>query len=703
MDTSEVNNNAVEEVASYLSDTAVSPRGSLRMEEKHGPPASPLQALIIGIDKYSSPRIRNLEGAVADANAVDMYLRSELKVPEEQIVNLRDENATRAAIVGNLRALSSMRRGHIGPGSSEPVSRDDPFLIYYAGHGASGPAPDGWVTETDKISMLVPHDGSAGGSQEEVTRNIPDRAIGALLHELAEVRGDNITVIFDCCYSGSGTRESERDTPRMERGFELDEGTMVPSTLDEDIWGKVYEGRASGIPSGLVQSGTRSHVLLAACGENEKAYEGYQRGIFTQVLLEELRKVKADKITYRDLMRRIDIPIQTPQCEGHNVTRLLFNALSPSTGRIFYDVTLSEDKYSLHAGSLHGVTEGAIFSIRASRDFHVDSPSLASMIAKDVSAFRTELSCAAGDAPPGLPQSPLFAFQTVMGRAEALRLHISPSDKLESVIKALAMEILPYHRADNHILLGDKAQADLSVRSSQEGVEFLIHNSRITYYGLDKLSQSVPPVPQRVQSVLRAAAHFFWHLRRAPDKHSLRQKIHVSFHRVEEDMGGDLDENLRRPFRAVGDNLIVSGAVEVEADNKTPYGMTVHNGFNAPMCIWAFYFDCSNLSISEYYKPPNADPMARGDPSLPGNKRLPIGHGSGGVRPFKYFLQEGSNQNIDVGLIKLFISTRKFDLEHVAQPSPFVYKTPRTSDFVDPLPETVWDTILIPVVQRRPS
>ena len=95
----------------------------------------------------------------------------------------------------------------------------------------------------------------------------------------------------------------------MERGFELDESCVVPSTLDEHIWGVIYGDRATSPLSGFAQSGTRSHVLLAACREGEKAYEGYRRGVFTRVLIEELLKVKTDKITYRELMRRIDTPL----------------------------------------------------------------------------------------------------------------------------------------------------------------------------------------------------------------------------------------------------------------------------------------------------------------------------------------------------------------------------------------------------------
>lgn len=86
------------------------------------------------------------------------------------------------------------------------------------------------------------------------------------------------------------------------------------------------------------------------------------------------------------------------------------------------------------------------------------------------------------------------------------------------------------------------------------------------------------------------------------------------------------------------------------------------------------------------------------------NKQLPIGHGSSGARPFKYFLRE-SDQSLDVGFIKIFISTSRSELADIAQPSPLQLTagTARSSDFVDFRTVAAWDTVLIPVVQRRPA
>lgn len=224
------------------------------------------------------------------------------------------------------------------------------------------------------------------------------------------------------------------------------------------------------------------------------------------------------------------------------------------------------------------------------------------MRAKSVRALNTEL-CLAPDAvlPNPLPSS-CVASQITMGEAEALRLHIFPadSDSLTPVFTALAEEMQPHHGPGYPIImLGDEGQAHLGVRTKSHGVEFLICDPLVTAYGLFKLSQPVSLEKHRVRAVLSAAARFFWHLHRAPAERLLHQRVQVSVHKVKVDESGALDANLLQPFIADSGSLICSGAVEIFADNKTAYGMTVLNGFNAPLCVWAFYFDCSDLSIGE--------------------------------------------------------------------------------------------------------
>ena len=90
---------------------------------------------------------------------------------------------------------------------------------------------------------------------------------------------------------------------------------------------------------------------------------------------------------------------------------------------------------------------------------------------------------------------------------------------------------------------------------------------------------------------------------------------------------------------------------------------------------------------------------------LQGNGYLTVGYGDSGSVPYKFFLREG--QNVDVGILKLFLSRKQVNLSHIAQPSPFqVVPTGSRGTVPTVVPEPTnlplpWDTVEIPVVQRR--
>ena len=138
-------------------------------------------ALIIGVNKYQSSNIPDLVGAVPDADAMRSYLQDYLGVPSSQIRNLRDSEATRAAIIDGIEAFSL----------NDEIKEGDPILIYYAGHGGSADTPEGWVGCTGKIELLVPYDLSSL-KDSNPKHGIPDRTLGALLSHLANKKGDNI-------------------------------------------------------------------------------------------------------------------------------------------------------------------------------------------------------------------------------------------------------------------------------------------------------------------------------------------------------------------------------------------------------------------------------------------------------------------------------------------------------------------------------
>lgn len=84
---------------------------------------------------------------------------------------------------------------------------------------------------------------------------------------------------------------------------------VLPASLDQNIMREALGTRDINVPEGFTHAGAKSHVLLAACSENESAFENHGRGYFTQELLRVLRAVKPKETTYRELMGRlVNIP-----------------------------------------------------------------------------------------------------------------------------------------------------------------------------------------------------------------------------------------------------------------------------------------------------------------------------------------------------------------------------------------------------------
>jgi tetratricopeptide (TPR) repeat protein len=86
----------------------------------------PRAALVVGIDAYTGPELRRLTGAVKDATAVARAL-VRVGFDRERVTVLRDEEATAARIVDELRRLT-------GDAASGPL------LFYFAGLGSTGKA-----------------------------------------------------------------------------------------------------------------------------------------------------------------------------------------------------------------------------------------------------------------------------------------------------------------------------------------------------------------------------------------------------------------------------------------------------------------------------------------------------------------------------------------------------------------------------------
>ncbi|QRW14169.1 ICE-like protease (caspase) p20 domain protein [Ceratobasidium sp. AG-Ba] len=610
-------------------------------------------ALIIGINDYSE--FKPLKCCVKDAGSVSRYLVG-AGVSQDHITELYNEKATRAAIINGLQRLADDDR----------IKKDDAILIFYAGHGSQMQAPSDWDTDGQKVQALIPFDAKTLGSDGRSIEVIPDRTFGILLDKIAEKKGDNITVILDCCHSTSGTRDDEEDLTARS----IDEEDLPPlsSNVDKDICESDSGGRASIIPAGFAHKSLRSHVVLAACEASEKAWEEDGHGNFTRAILSVLEAAMTNQLTYVELMQSLgEIKRQHPQCEGINRNRAVFNSALAGASRGMTRVEVKETgALLLHAGLIQGVTQGALFEVYQHHLMGDFNPCLG--ILEVTSIIESTSTLGSIGALPGL-RNPAYARQIRVGRDQELMVYVSPAlQKIFESNSKWQTQFLSQNSDLGARPILDKNQANLSLDLSPDGrVTFCIHNPVVNQNGMTILPSTTETDADAVLDVLSSAAAWNWHLSRTNPKGPWSDQLKIEMYRVKRDFM-HCDQYGQPMISKEGENLNKSGLVDIVADPTQLYGYRIVNDTDSDLHPYLFYFDASMLSIMPYYLG-SVPSSAKVDISLPRRGQLSIGYGTSGRVPFAYMLEDG--QNFDLGLIKLFVTDTPVDFGLLEQESPF--------------------------------
>ena len=296
-------------------------------------------ALLVGIDKYRN--VTNLTGCVNDVENMKSLLTTKFEFSEENVLVLKNESATRKAI---LDAFQSHLIARARPG--------DIVVIHYSGHGSQ--MKDTSADETDGLDeTIVPHD-----SREGMVFDISDDELNGLLDRLAQ-KTHNITFILDSCHSGTGTRAAglarvAPPDPRPPRD---------PERFAVSVRG--VDGKSD------VRPADGKYVLLAGCRSKEVSFEyqaeGRSYGALTYFLAQELRAAGAGT-TYRDVMDKVmgrvsaAYPAQHPQLEGAKAENYVFSDAS-SIAAPYVLVSPKQGGVELKAGEVQGLTKGSLYDV----------------------------------------------------------------------------------------------------------------------------------------------------------------------------------------------------------------------------------------------------------------------------------------------------------------------------------------------------
>lgn len=349
-------------------------------------------AVVIGINTYSDSV---LKGARKDAEDFAIYLRTIMRVPSDHIDMLVDDAATRDNILDSMYSLRN----------NERIKRGDAMIIYFSGHGSSytlsntevntadfGPPPvvshpfwgNARAHARSHLQALVPVD---RGSPD--VPDISGRELNVCLADIRDAKGNNITVILDCCYSGGATRSFKVDQNTQNTlptvGPSRTLSSNLTSTQSRTSTGVRYmrplpaivarpfasnmDARRArfGLPPLLVSISSpfwvpdlSSHVLVAACREDEVAQDAEEGGWFTLTMLDLLRElapashhgetdmgpattvpmVTRPVLTYRCLGRALNELVgetrsQHPVVLGEHADSVLFQIRSVDPTRVF--------------------------------------------------------------------------------------------------------------------------------------------------------------------------------------------------------------------------------------------------------------------------------------------------------------------------------------------------------------------------------
>ena len=304
-------------------------------------------ALLIGVNQYPNlGEEYRLWGCVNDARLVGQVLQDRFGFPAENVTLLLDEQATQVGIRSAFDALT--RR----------VGEDDIVVFHFSGHGSRRPSTDP-SEATGKDSTIMPHD---SGRRPLPNLDIPDKEINGWLETLT-AKTHNVTMIFDCCHSGTITRDAFGDRTRSvpDDDRSLEELGLKPEPVDEST-----RGAATARAGGFMALGNK-YVVLSACRDDELAREFkikrgedvFLTGALTHYLIEALTGARTGT-TYRDVFEVVRQRIQArydtqhPQLSGTQ-DKEVFGVRDIEPIRFVSVSEVEGERVTLAGGAAHGL------------------------------------------------------------------------------------------------------------------------------------------------------------------------------------------------------------------------------------------------------------------------------------------------------------------------------------------------------------
>jgi len=265
------------------------------------------KAVLIGVNRYRMPGA-DLRGCVNDVKNMKSLLTSTYGFKSADINVLTDFAATKTAIETAIRSL--IRGARSG----------DVVLVHFSGHGSNVPDNDG--DEADKRDeILCPSD-------LDWKKPLRDDWLRSTFDSLRS--NVSLTVITDCCHSGTITRALQPpDAPMMER-YLPSPWDLVAEESGRALRGKTRatvrkSSRTARKNKDVVAVAEMPEILITGCRDKQTAADAWIKGSYngalTYYLVEVLNQARGE-LTNRQLHERVAAKLkradfdQVPQLES---------------------------------------------------------------------------------------------------------------------------------------------------------------------------------------------------------------------------------------------------------------------------------------------------------------------------------------------------------------------------------------------------
>lgn len=265
--------------------------------------ASNKRALCVGINKYQNLPSATLQGCVNDVKDMKSVLTKYLGFTAGDIVELTDDQATKANIMKNLKEMvDGAKAGKYG------------YLVFsMSSHGTQVPDTSG--DEPDRADeAFCPTDLIQKGDSWDPAHVIVDDELHDLFVQLPD--GVLLECYLDTCHSGTGLKAIDLLLDRKPR-------YLPPPSMA--AFQKVDGRRSRGLYKTMLESGITHHILWAACRADQTSADanigGSWHGAFTYYLCKETN-ASQNKISRSDLLKKVRADLkagnysQVPQLEA---------------------------------------------------------------------------------------------------------------------------------------------------------------------------------------------------------------------------------------------------------------------------------------------------------------------------------------------------------------------------------------------------